>query len=138
VHGNPPKPRASFDIISNHTTSHKPKVSASLPSSEFILNRSSIVDQRINMVNWREPKRIEDPSPVASRRAALGKLYIKERSHTLPVDIIAWSPKSSGSLAAGKRAAAVAAGHSALMVTGNAIAPASAPANRNVRTERPF
>lgn len=105
---------ARFDIVSNRhlNPSLKPKTSPALPSWEYSWHKAAAVDQTINMVNWNESKRLDDPSPVASRRAALSKLHIKERSSTLPVDIVSWTPKSPGSLAAGARQTAVAAGQS--------------------------
>jgi hypothetical protein len=105
---------ARFDIVSNRhlDPNLKPKTSPALPSWEYSWHKAAAVDQTINMVNWNESKRLDDPSPVASRRAALSKLHIKERSSTLPVDIVSWTPKSPGSLAAGARQTAVAAGQS--------------------------
>ena len=163
---NPHKPRPAFDIVSNRSSAHGPKASASLPSYDFLLNRSAMIDQKINMLNWNEQKRVEDPSPTASRRAAIGKLYIKQRSNQLPdgtiqwshpraaansssatpslvsADIISWTPKSPGALAVGRRATAVAAGqsHAPLMVTGSSFLPSTTAANRSgqQRAERPF
>ena len=105
-------------MVSNGASKHQPKQSASLPSYEFVLNRSAQIDQHINMIGWRAPKLEERvPRPVS-------KLYVRERSHTLPCDIVSWTPKSPGAVAAGKRAAAVQAGVKAhvpeFMVTNSA------------------